>query len=155
MPLCIVPCGRKKIWDKEPHRGRAPAREAYIGQFAKTCIRYAEHFYPHSYRILSARYGFLKPEQEIENYNITFKDTEAITIENLINQAREQGLLKYDTIIILGGFLYRNIAQKAFSRAANITGLPLPQIITPLQGMGIGQMIKTMKEAINKNIQLE
>lgn len=155
MALCIVPCGRQKIWDRYPYRGPTPAREAYIGPFSKKCIEYAERFYPHSYRILSARYGFLRPEQEIENYNITFRDPEAIPNGDLINQVIEQGLVNYDQIIILGGLLYREKVRDVFSQAAIILGLQEPQIIAPLEGLRIGQQIQRINLAIEDNIPID
>ncbi len=155
MPLCIVPCGKKKIWDIKPDQGRTPAREAYIGPFAKTCIQYAEHFYQNSYRILSAKYGFLKPEEEIENYDITCGDPEAIDRDELIQQVIDKDLLNYNPIILICGACYRKKARDAFVKAAQRRGLPEPQIITPLQGKGIGQMLRTLKEAIRNNAPIE
>ena len=99
MRLCIVPCGSLKIWDKYPDAGPTKAEDAYIGPFAKTGIEYTKKFYPGSYVILSAKYGFLFPDKVIpENYNVTFKDpsTNPITIEELRRQAKEKGLMKYE-----------------------------------------------------------
>ena len=42
--LCIVPCGKRKIWDEKPNAGPTPARKTYTGVFARTCIMYAEKF---------------------------------------------------------------------------------------------------------------
>ena len=46
--LCIVPCGRKKIWDKFPNHGPTEAKFVYIGPFASKCKEYAEMFFPSS-----------------------------------------------------------------------------------------------------------
>ena len=101
MRLCVVPCGSLKIWDKYPNAGPTKAKDAYIGPFVKTCIEYAEKFYPGTYVILSAKYGFLFPDEVIPgNYNVTFNDpsTDPITIEELRRQAEQKGLMKYDEI---------------------------------------------------------
>lgn len=74
MTLCVVTCGKKKIWDRHPVAGPTPAGGAYIGSLARKCIEYAEQFYPNHWCILSANYGFLLPDTLIENYNITWGD---------------------------------------------------------------------------------
>lgn len=64
--LCIVPCGNKKIWDKYPDAGETRAKDVYIGSFIRKCQEYALKFYPESWCILSAKYGFIFPEEVIE-----------------------------------------------------------------------------------------
>jgi len=59
--LCVIPCGKTKIWDKKPDAGSTNARDVYIGPFAKKCREYAEKFYSTSWCILSAKHGFLFP----------------------------------------------------------------------------------------------
>jgi hypothetical protein len=44
--LCIVPCGKTKIWDKNPNAGPTKAEYVYVGSFAKKCREYATTFYP-------------------------------------------------------------------------------------------------------------
>lgn len=143
MRLCVVPCGSRKIWDKYPDAGPTRARDVYIGNFARTCIEYAEKFYPDSYVILSAKYGFLFPDELIpEDYNVTFNDprTNPIGVEELRRQAEEKGLMKYGEIVVVSGSNYVNIARKVFSGK---------RIITPLKGLGgMGPMISAMKRAI-------
>ena len=149
MRLCIVPCGKQKIWDKDPNAGPTKARDVYIGPFAKTCIEYAEKFYPNSYVILSAKYGFLFPDEIVpENYNVTFNDpkTNPITVEELRKQAERKGLTNYDEIVVLAGSNYVEIVKKVF------TG---KRIITPLRGLrGMGPMMSAMKKAIREGREL-
>jgi len=149
MSLCIVPCGKQKIWDKDPNAGPTKARDVYIGPFAKTCIEYAEKFYPNSYVILSAKYGFLFPDEIVpENYNVTFNDpkTNPITVEELRKQAERKGLTNYDEIVVLAGSNYVEIVKKVF------TG---KRVITPLRGLGgMGPMMSAMKKAIREGREL-
>ena len=149
MRLCVVPCGSLKIWDKNPNAGPVKAKNVYIGNFAKTCIEYAEKFYPNSYVILSAKYGFLFPDEIIPgNYNVTFKDprTNPISVEELREQAEEKGLMKYDEIAVVAGSEYVKVVKKVF------TG---KRIITPLKGLGgMGPMISAMKKAIKEGVEL-
>lgn len=147
--LCVVPCGSLKIWSKNPNAGPTKARDVYVGQFAKTCIEYAEKFYPNSYVILSAKYGFLFPDELIpEDYNVTFNDpkTNPIGVEELRKQAEEKELTKYDEIVVVAGNNYVNIVKKVFAGK---------KIATPLKGLGgMGPMISAMKKAIREGREL-
>ena len=63
--LCIASCGKSKIWDKQPQAGPMPARSVYVGPFSGACGRYADKFFPESWCILSAKYGFVLPDDLI------------------------------------------------------------------------------------------
>jgi len=147
--LCIVPCGKRKIWDKDPTAGPTPARRVYIGPFARKCREYAERFYPSSWCILSAKYGFLFPEDIVPgNYNATFKDkkTNPITLEELSVQLREKHLDVYYRTIVLGGKEYVDMVKRLF---------PGKHIHSPLQSYkGIGHMMGALNEALRKGIPL-
>lgn len=143
--LCVIPCGNKKIWDKKPDAGPQKAREVYIGPFASKCKEYAEKFYPSSWVIISAKYGFLFPDDILSgSYNVTFNDksTNSITIEELKSQAEEKGLYDYDKIIVLGGKNYVRIVKNVFQNK---------EIYSPLSDCkGIGYMMGKLKDAIEK-----
>jgi len=62
--LVIVPCGKSKIWKKEPKRGATKARNVYTGAPFKLNKRYAEQF-GYDWVILSAKYGFIDPDYQI------------------------------------------------------------------------------------------
>jgi hypothetical protein len=144
--LCVVPCGKTKIWSKDPKAGPTPARMVYIGPFASTCRKYAEHFYPNSYMILSAKYGLLAPNDGIPgDYNVTFNDpsTNPITADQLRIQVDKKGLRKYDCIIVLGGRRYVDMLEKAFVGK---------KIVNPLEGCsGNGEMMSVLLQAIQRN----
>jgi len=126
--LCIIPCGNRKIWDKNPNAGPTRARDVYIGPFAKKCKEYAEKFYPSSWCILSAKYGFLFPDDIVPSpYNVTFNDkrTNPISVEELSKQVKEKGLDKYEEILVLGGKKYVSMVRKAFSKK---------KVYVPLEG---------------------
>jgi hypothetical protein len=141
--LCIIPCGSKKIWDKNPNTGATAARDVYIGGFSKKCREYAEKFYPLSWCILSAKYGFVLPNEVIsEPYNVSFNDksTNPISVPELITQSIEKGLNNCDNVVVLGGKNYVRFAQQVFSSK---------QIITPLSDCkGIGYMMGRLSELI-------
>ncbi|MHC1590523.1 MAG: DUF6884 domain-containing protein [Candidatus Helarchaeales archaeon] len=147
--LCMIPCGSKKIWDIDPNAGPTPAREVYIGSFTRKCREYAEMFHPDSYCILSAKYGFVFPDEIIpEQYNVSFnkKSTRPISLEALRKQYSEKKLNQFDTIIVLGGKNYVKIVKKVFEGK---------EIKTPLKDCkGIGFMMKKLNDAILSGIPL-
>jgi len=148
--LCIVPCGKKKIWDIEPDVKSSKAKNVYIGSFANKCKEYAEKFHPHTWCILSAKYGFLFPDEVIpNNYNVCFNDknSDTITIDELNLQIITKEMDLYDFIIVLGGKYYLEIIKRVF---------PNKTIINPLNGCaGIGYMMKRLNDSIINNVSIE
>ena len=140
--LCIIPCGSKKIWDKNQNAGPTKAKNVYIGPFAKKCKEYAETFYPNAWCVLSAKYGFLFPEDIVEgSYNVSFNDrnTNPISVVELEKQVEEKKM-EYDSIIVLGGKNYVKIVKQVFKGKT---------IITPLSDCsGIGYMMEKLNNLI-------
>jgi hypothetical protein len=145
--FCIVPCGKEKIWKKFPEKGATQAKEVYIGSFVTRCRAYAELFFPDRYCILSAKYGFLFPEDWVnENYDVTFtrKNTFPIAIETLRQQAAQKNLFNYAPIVVVSGKTYGEVAQKVWGAAP---------IIMPLQNFKTyGLMMRQLKTAIETRI---
>jgi len=143
--LCVIPCGSKKIWDKIPNAMNVEARHVYIGSFHNKCKEYAEHFYPDSWCILSAKYGFLFPDDIVpESYNITFNDpfTNPINTTDLIIQKIGKHLNVYDNIVSLGGKNYTDIIKKVFHDK---------EVIAPLSNCkGMGYMMQFMSEQLEQ-----
>jgi len=146
--LCIAPCGDRKIWKKNPNVGPTKARYVYTGHYAGKCIEYAGKFYPSSWCILSAKYGFLFPDDIVpEPYNVTFKKkkTNPITVDELSIQVGEKGLDKYDKIIVLGGQDYSNVIKELFCGK---------DIYKPLYGLRMGPSIGKLNDAIKRGVPL-
>ncbi len=113
--LCIISCGGKKIWDGSSGRnaGPTPVRNVYTGNFARLNQKYAERFYPGSWCILSAKYGFLMPDDIVPgNYNVRITDPEAILRENLREQAQRLGLDRFDRVVVVAGKDYVAAVQR-------------------------------------------
>lgn len=145
--ICIVPCGIKKIWDKYQDAGPTPARDVYIGSFARKCQEYAQVFYPNSYFILSAKYGFLHPSDIIpEDYDVSFKKPKSnpITIPVLLKVAMEKGISDANCIIVVAGRDYSDIVCQVF---------PDREIVEPLKGCkGNGFMMQRINKAIESGM---
>lgn len=140
LKLIIVPCADLKIWDREAyyHGKKVPARYAYIGNYSKTCIEYAirQTRKGHRFLILSTKYGFLEPEEEIENYN---EKNFLISDEELRIQAEAIDLTGVEEIEVLASGKYYHKTYKAFHERINT-------ITHPLQSLNRGQALAYLKK---------
>lgn len=143
--LIVVPCGARKIWHTNPHAGERPAREAYTSQLFKAYRDYAQAFGT-EWRILSAKYGIMHPDQLIENYDRRF-DASYLDprnwwrLEGMVLQAR--ALPSCDRLVLLGGNLYRCIMRRVF------WGIYLPsEIDEPFAGCDLLTTIRKLRSAI-------
>jgi hypothetical protein len=141
--LCVIPCGSKKIWDLDPGAGPTQAKDVCVGTFASKCRAYAEEFYPGNWVMLSAKYGFLRPDEIIPRwYNVSFNDpkTRPVTVEMLICMVEEKGLGDYERIVALGGKNASELVRQVFIDK---------EVIVPLSDCkGIGYMMGVLSEAI-------
>ncbi|MFK4289515.1 MULTISPECIES: DUF6884 domain-containing protein [Bacillus] len=140
--LCIIPCGKKKIWDKYPDYGEEEAKDVYISPFGKACQAYATEFFE-NWVILSAKHGFLRPNDIVkENYDLAFdsNSNEIISIEQLKQQMIDKGLLQFEEIVLLAGKKHKKVVTKLYPE----------EIITyPLAGCrGIGYMLQRLNGAV-------
>lgn len=144
--LVIVPCGQKKIWDRNPSSGPTAAKVAYTGPPFGINKTYADRF-GESWVILSAKYGFIEPDFVIAGpYDITFKKRRSgpIGTTRLRGQIEEQHLERFTTVIGLGGKEYREAIELAFA------GMP-PELCFPFSGLPIGKAMQATKRAIASN----
>ncbi|HDR4372426.1 TPA: hypothetical protein QCP80_002232 [Bacillus cereus] len=142
--ICIIPCGKKKIWDKHSDYGSMEAKDVYISPFGKACQAYATMFFE-NWVILSAKHGFLRPNDIVlENYDLAFdsKSDEVINIEQLQKQMVDKSLLQFDEIVLLAGKKHKKVVTKLY---------PEEMITYPLEGCkGIGYMLQRLKEAVKE-----
>lgn len=69
MEAIIVPCTQEKIWDSQPDLGAVPAKDAYTKAAFRAWRSYAEQS-GCPWFILSTKYGLLRPDVQIEKYNV-------------------------------------------------------------------------------------
>ncbi len=138
--LVIVPCSKSKIWDKYPEKGKVPAKDVYISPNFKKCRECAER-YGDDWVILSAKYGFIKPDFKIpEKYDITFnRKTDDIVSDKKLKQQARRLSKNYDNIVILDGKEYEKATELAFS------GLDV-KFFYPLHNLRNGQRLKKLNE---------
>ncbi len=141
--LVVVPCGKAKVWDKQPNRGPVPAWEAYTGPPYVLNRAYAERF-GDACVVLSAKYGIVPPEFEIPGpYEVSFKhpSTQPVTVTRLREQIRARDLGRFELVVGLGGKEYRHAVVAAFA--------PWPvRLAFPFVGLPIGKAMQATKRAV-------
>ncbi|MDH5779052.1 MAG: hypothetical protein OEZ29_00470 [Candidatus Bathyarchaeota archaeon] len=143
--LVVVPCGKRKIWDKSPTAGPTKAKDVYIGAPFKVNREYAEK-YADRWVILSAKYGFIDPGFIIsENYDVTFghPSTNPISVRALKEQVKQKALDSFDAVVVLGGKDYADVIYDAF------TGLDV-KVKAPVAGLALGRAMGTIRKAIDE-----
>ena len=148
--FCVIGCGKNKVWDEEPETGGIVARLAYRGRYFEACREYVENFYPENWCILSAKYGFILPDEIIPgNYDCTFKNTETnpIGAQALSESAGTKKLKEYDRILVVAGKEYFERTRRAIPQAV---------VISVLEGRGpVGKQMQALKKAVRQNIRME
>lgn len=130
--IVFISCVSQKL----PHR--AKAKDLYISTLFKLNLRYAEKLNPDSVYILSAKYGLLNLEQEIDPYEQTLNNMGANEVKRWANQVIEQikkiCVIKETEFVFLTGEKYRKYL------------LPhLNNVQIPLKGLRIGEQLQMLK----------
>ncbi|MFI8183945.1 hypothetical protein OG539_06830 [Actinacidiphila glaucinigra] len=121
--LVVVPCGVRKL----DHPARAA--DMYTGSYHRACRRAAEALHPDRLMILSARYGLLDLDDEIEPYDTPHGHAEAATAALLHAQAADLRIAALDPVVVLGGARHVALAKTVW-----------PHARTPLDGTrGMGE----------------
>ena len=130
--IVLISCVSQKL----PHR--AKAKNIYISTLFKLNLRYAEKLNPDGVYILSAKYGLLNLEQEIDPYEQTLNDMRVNEVKWWANQVIEQikkiCVIEETEFIFLAGEKYRKYL------------LPhLNNVQIPLKGLRIGEQLQMLK----------
>jgi hypothetical protein len=153
--LTIVPCGQSKIWKTDPTHVPERAENAYTGAPFKVNKKFAAKF-SDKWLILSAKYGFIEPNFEITNYNVTFKDptTNPISLDELMIQAAAKGIHDYNIVIALGGKDYSSKVREVFRGKSTVfapaTGLPIGIGMSRIKYLSTLSTEKMLKEIAKK-----
>jgi len=135
--IVLISCSSKKLPKK------SKAKELYSSDLFKKNLEYAISLNPDKTYILSAKYGLLDLEEEIEPYNVTLnkmnKEERENWARNVIKKLKEIVDLENNKIIFLAGHKYREFL--------------IPEIKNyeiPLKGLGIGKQLKFLKSELSK-----
>jgi len=130
--IILISCVSKKL----PHR--AKARDLYVSTLFKLNRKYAEKLSPDKIFILSAKYGLLGMEREIEPYEQTLNNMPVNDVKlwanHVIEQLQKIGSFDHMEITFLAGEKYRKYLLPHF-----------PKYKIPLQGLRIGEQLQKLK----------
>ncbi len=134
--IVLISCVSKKLSVK------STVKDLYISPLFKYNYKYAKTFNPDDIYVLSAKFGLLNTEQEIEPYELTLNNMKTHEIkawsEKVLGQLNDVSDLSIDEYTFLAGEKYRKFL--------------LPQINhykVPLKGMPIGKQLQYMKKLLN------
>jgi hypothetical protein len=131
----LIPCVSQKL----PHA--ALAKDLYVSSLFKFCLRYAQTLKPDVVFVLSAKYGLVALDQQLEPYNDTLNTKRDAEIrqwaQGVLQQLRSKIDLERDTVIFLAGEKYRRhlISQIRHTEI-------------PLSGLTIGRQLQFLKQAL-------
>lgn len=135
--IALVACGK----DKNPGKWRAD--ELYKGIYFKKCLSYARACKPSKIFILSAKYGLLELDQEIETYDLYLPKLSVAKRREwgarVIAQLGQKTDLLNDKFLVLAGAPYReHLAKK------------IKHLEAPLASLGrIGYQMRWLTEKLD------
>lgn len=133
--IVLISCVSTKLTTK------AKAKDLYISPLFKMNYAYAESLKPHAIYILSAKYGLVDPNEEIETYNETLNTMKSSHVKDwaldVIDQAEGKIDFRNDEIIFLAGEKYRKFLMPLCRNAS-----------VPLEGLGIGKQLGWLKKKL-------
>ena len=133
--VVLISCVSKKL----PHK--APAGELYTSDLFKKNFAYAKRLKPDAIYILSAKYGLLGLDEEVETYNQTLNTMSAREVEawakKVLMQLGVVSDIKKDKFVFLAGERYRKYLVPHMVH----TGVPM-------RGLGIGKQLQFLKLAV-------
>jgi len=131
--IVLISCVSKK------QKKKAKAQDLYISPLFKFNLKYASSLNPNKIFILSAKYGLIELNKEIEPYELTLNKMSLEEIESwagkVIEELKKVSNLQEDEFIFLAGEKYRKYLIPCINNCK-----------IPLKGLGIGKQLKFLKE---------
>ena len=134
--IVLISCVSKK----RPYKSKA--RDLYISPLFKKNLQFALKLQPDQIFILSAKYGLVSLDEEIEPYDLTLNTMSAAEVKNwaegVLCKLTSHADLQQDQFIFLAGSKYRKhlVGQLAYSEI-------------PFQGLTIGRQLQRLTEQGN------
>lgn len=131
--IVLISCSRQK------GNGKALARHLYSSPLFRKQLQYAQHLNPDLIFILSAKYGLVELDREIEPYDKSLKEMPArevrVWAERIIEELRTRADLTRDRFTLLAGDRYRRYLLDYLARCE-----------APLTGLRIGEQLQRLRK---------
>ncbi|MFH0712073.1 MAG: hypothetical protein V1889_03105 [archaeon] len=135
MRVVLISCVSKKLDEK------AKVKDLYISSLFRYNLRYACLLKPDKIFVLSAKYGLVGLDEEIEPYDKTLNGMNSVEkkkwADDVFVQLSNEIDVDRDEVIFLAGENYR---KYLIERVKNFR--------IPLKGLGIGRQLKFLKENV-------
>jgi len=133
--VVLISCVSKKLHHK------SKAQDLYISPLFKKNLQYAKSLNPDKIFILSAKYGLLRLDEEVEPYDKTLNKMHSNEIKewanSVLNQLEKSTDIENDEFIFLAGNNYRKFL------------LPhLKHYKIPMGGLSIGKQLQWLSKRI-------
>ena len=126
---------------KKKRHVRSLAADLYVSTLFKFGYKYAMNRNVDQIYILSAKYGLLHPNTEVDPYEVTLNNMSGSEIKKwgvaVLAQLRQVADLSGDRFLILAGEKYR---RELLPAMANYE--------IPMEGLGLGQQIAWLKKQV-------
>jgi hypothetical protein len=133
--IVLISCVKSKL----PYR--AKVRDLYTSTLFRSNLRYAQSLNPDAIYILSAKYGLVSLDEEIDTYNLTLNGMgeaqKKAWAARVIASLRQQADLENDHFIILAGINYRKYITPC-----------LHSFEVPMEGLAFGQQLQELKRRL-------
>ena len=133
--IVLISCVSKKL------SNRVKAKDIYVSPLFKMNLKFARSFNPDKIFILSAKWGLIDLDKEIEPYNKTLNKMNSIEkihwANNVLHDLREITDLDKDEFIFLAGENYRKYLVPYIKNYK-----------IPLKGLSIGRQLQYLKKEI-------
>ena len=130
--IVLISCVSKKL----PHKARA--ENLYASPLFRLNLKFAKHLTPAQIFILSAKYGLIDLNKEVDPYDKTLNEMKSLEIKqwanNVLKQLGHITNLENDEFIFLAGNNYRKYL------------IPyIKNYKVPMKGLGIGKQLQYLK----------
>ncbi len=134
--IVLISCVKTKL------NRKAKAENLYTSDLFKKNLKYAKSINPDSIYILSAKYGLVQLNDEIEPYEKTLnkmrKNERLKWSEKVINELKNKTDIESDEFIFLAGLRYREYLVNN-----------IENYIVPMEGLGFGMQLQWLKANTN------
>lgn len=131
--IVLISCVSQKLSHK------SKARDLYVSTLFKKNLQFAEKLNPDKIFILSAKYGLVGLEDEIEPYDLTLNTMSASEISHwakgVLGKLSAVADLQQDQFIFLAGAKYRKYLVPFMT-----------QVEVPLEGLRIGEQLHQLSQ---------
>ena len=130
--IVLVSCASKKL------SHRAKAEDLYVSDLFLKSLAYARQLRPAEIFILSAKYGLVRPDDQIDPYDVTLNTMSLAEVrawsDGVLGQLQRHADVEHDRFVFLAGDKYRRYLAPRLS-----------SVEVPMEGLRMGEQLRWLK----------